>query len=146
MSNEDGANLEKYKTLLDTADKEITKLREHVASCSVTIFETIAGQEAQEREVNNLRTRVAELEEILAESDEHASAAANVFSAMQVAMNHMQETIEKVAESAKKTAADTGIAEQISELKEVAGNTLSDDALAAYNRQREALKKKIRSS
>ena len=144
MSNEDSINLAEYKELLADADKEITRLREQVASCSVTIFETITGQETQEREVKNLHARVAELEEILAESDEHAEAAASVFSAMQVALGHMQETIDKVSESAQQTAADTGIIEQMSTLKEVAGSTLDDEAFAAYNRQREALKKKIR--
>ena len=144
MSNEDSIDLKECRALLAGAEKEITRLREQVASCSVTIFETITGQEAQEREVKTLHARVAELEGILAESDEHAEAAASVFSAMQVALGHMQETIDRVSESAQQTAADTGIIEQISTLKEVAGNTLDDEALAAYNRQREALKKKIR--
>jgi hypothetical protein len=141
---ENNLDVQKYKDLLENADKEITRLREHVSSCSVTIFETILAQDEQTAEVNNLRERVAELEAILAQSDEHAEAAANVFAAMQAAMSHMQETIDKVSESAKQTAADTGIVEQMSELREVAGSTLDDEALAAYNRHRHVLKEKIR--
>ncbi len=140
---DDNLDLQKYKGLLANADKEITKLREQVATCSVTIYETILAQDSQEAEVQELRSRVAELEAILEQSEEHAQAAATVFDAMQGAMGRMQETIKKVADSAKQTVADVGIAEQIDELSKVADSTLDEESLAAYNRQREDLKKRL---
>jgi len=143
MTGDIGVELQKHKNLLAGSVREILKLRKQVAHCAVTIQETILSQDIQESEVKGLRARVAELEVIIAQSDEQASAAAGVFEAMQGAFGRMQETIKKVSERAKKTAADVELLEQVSELEAVAGSTLDDDSVAAYSRQIEALKSKM---
>ncbi len=138
--------LQKHKNLLAGSVREILKLRKQVAHCAVTIQETILAQDAQQSEVVGLRARVAELEAIIAQSDEQSSAAAGVFEAMQGAFGRMQETIRKVSERAKQTAADVELLEQVNELEAVAGSTLDDDTLAAYSRHVEALKNKTRTT
>lgn len=145
MADESSIELQKHKDLLADSVKEITRLRERVAHCAVTIQETILAQDEQDAEVKGLRERVAELEAIIAQSEEQAAAAAGVFEAMHGAFGRMQETIRKVSESAKQTVADADLLDRVNELESVAGSTLDDEALAAYTRHVEALKAKVRS-
>lgn len=113
-------DLHKHKTLLAAAEEEISSLREKVGHCATSVLETIMSGEQQEAEVKYLRARVAELETIIAQSEEQTHEAEAIFDAMRGAMGRMQETIKKVTETAKHSMAAAELSEQISELEEVA--------------------------
>ncbi len=136
-------SVRQQKKLLGEAHEEIAALRAKVGHCSVTIFETIISQERQEDEIKNLRARIAELETIVAQSEEQAAAAANIFEAMKGAMGRMQETVRALSERAESTVADADLKKQINELESAAASTLDDEALAEYNRQIESLRAKV---
>ena len=135
---------DELRKLLSAAEKEIVYLRGKIEECNRTMVVVVDSHGKQEKEMDALKVRIAELEGLIHVSDETLSEAMIVMGGMRDAIDRLKRESTTTLERVKNTQSHMELAESLFELSAKADLSEQVEVINEYAKQIEALRAKTK--